>query len=122
MSIRQEKFAKQMQRDLGEIISRHSRDWFNGEFITVSGVEVSPDLGFAKIFLSLAMAKDRKAAMENAEVYKREIRHELAGRIRNEVRKIPELVFLEDNSLDYAMKMEDLFNRIHKDENKDPRN
>jgi ribosome-binding factor A len=50
------------------------------------------------------------------EEHNKEIRHELARRIRNNVKKIPEIRFYEDNSLDYAAKMDEVFARIKRDE------
>lgn len=114
MSIRQEKFAAQVQKDLGEIFLFH-KNWAAGEFITISRVMVSPDLGVAKIYISMYMSKQRDKVMECIELYKREIRMELAKRIKNVVKKIPELIFYVDESQDYAEKIEKLFDDLAKD-------
>jgi ribosome-binding factor A len=115
MGLRQEKFERLMQRDLGEIIQRRSADWFGGAFITVSDTSVSPDLGYLKVYVSLFNAEDKDELMERIESHKWEIRKMLASKIRNEVRKVPELEFFEDNSLDEMNKMDALFDKIKKD-------
>lgn len=113
MSIRQEKFARQMQRDLGELLQRNPA-WTAGEFITISKVAVSPDLGYIKVFLSLYNAKTKKNVLQALEDFAKEIRMALAKRIKNDVRKIPEINFYEDDTLEYVAKMEQLFDDINK--------
>ncbi|MEY3983921.1 MAG: hypothetical protein RL160_1480 [Bacteroidota bacterium] len=119
MSIRQEKFAKQIQRDLGSIFQEYNHSWFGGNMLTISGVQVSPDLGHARVYLSLYTVKNRQAAMELVELHAKEIRHELARKIRHEVKKVPELVFMLDDSLDYLNKMDALFAQLNKDQQKE---
>ncbi len=116
MGLRQEKFSKQIQRDLGEIFQLHRQEWLGGEFITISGVQCSPDLGYVKVYVSLYNAAQKQAVMENLEMYGREIRMELAKRLKNQVKKIPELNFFEDDTLDYMNKMDQLFKEIHKND------
>jgi ribosome-binding factor A len=118
MGLRQEKFAKQIQRDLGEMFQQRRHDWLSGEFVTISGVRVSPDLGDVKVYLSMFTAKARRQVMEDLELNAREIRMELARRIKNQVRKIPEITFFEDDTLDYVTKMEKIFDDLKKSEDK----
>jgi ribosome-binding factor A len=87
--------------------------------LTISGVQVSPDLGHARVYLSLYTVKNRQAAMELVELHAREIRQELARKIRHEVKKVPELVFMLDESLDYLNKMDEIFAQLNKDPQKD---
>lgn len=119
MSIRQDKFAKQIQRDLGAIFQQFNHSWFGGNMLTISGVQVSPDLGHARVYLSLYTVKNRQEAMDMVSLHAKEIRHELARRIRHEVKKVPELVFLMDESLDYINKMDQIFEQLNKDTKKD---
>lgn len=114
MGLRQEKFARLIQKDLGEIFQQHRHEWLAGEFVTISAVNVSPDLGYVKVYLSLFNSKNRQTVMENVDLYNREIRKELAARLRNQVRKIPEIAFFEDDTLDYVDKMDKLFKDLNK--------
>lgn len=116
MGLRQEKFSKQIQRDLGEIFQLHRHDWLSGEFITISGVQSSPDLGYVKVYVSLYNAAQKQRVMENLDLFGREIRMELARRLKNTVKKIPELSFFEDDTLDYMNKMDKIFKEIHKND------
>lgn len=91
--------------------------------ITVREVSVSPDLGLARAYLSLFPVNDKEAMLEQIRMSTREIRHELATRIRHQVRKIPQLEFFLDESLDYAQHMEDIFQKLREEESKkDPQN
>ena len=120
MGLRQEKFAKQVQRDLGDIFNQHRHEWLGGEFITISGVQASPDLGHVKIYISLYNAAQKSKVMQSLDLYAREIRMELARKLKNQVKKIPELAFYEDDTLDYLNKMDEIFTNLNnKDKNKE---
>ncbi len=121
-SRRQEKFARLLQKDLGEIFQQKTNSLFGGTFITVSNVLVSPDLGYLKVYLSFLNAKDKNEKIKEIKFHSRQIRKELAGRIKNQVRKIPEIEFFLDDSLDYVSKMEDLFKKIKEEEEQNKKN
>ena len=61
-------------------------------------------------------AKKRSVVLQNLELFAREIRMELAKKLKNQVKKIPELMFYEDDTLDYVNKMDKLFEELHKNE------
>jgi ribosome-binding factor A len=117
MSIRQEKFGKVIQKELADIFQQNRSALFNNAFITVSKVEVSPDLGYAKVFLSFLNVKDPSELLNVIQFQGKFIRHELALRIRKQVRVIPELNFIYDDSLDYVFHMEKVFKEIKKKDN-----
>lgn len=114
MGLRQEKFGRQMQRDLGEILLAHKNDWLDGCFVTLSQVKVSPDLGHIKAYISLFNPSDKDKVMELLTLYAKEIRMELAKRIKNEIKKVPEIAFYEDDTLDYVNKMDQIFQNLKK--------
>lgn len=114
MSIRTERLAAVIQRDLGRIIQQDYQK--SGSFITVTQVDVTPDLMIAKVYLSIyAPGKDQDAIFGNLEEHKQAIRKELASRIRHQVRRIPELHFNKDESAEYVDKMEILFDQIREE-------
>ncbi len=115
-SRRQEKFAKLVQRDLGDIFLQKTPSLFKGNFITISSVSVSPDMGYAKVYLSFFKVGNKNDLLNLVQLHKKEIRHELAAKIKNQVRKIPELEFYIDDSLDYVEHMEEVFKNIKSDE------
>ena len=113
MGLRQEKFARQLQKDLGEILLQH-KDWVAGQLVTVSGVTISPDLSSAKIYLSLFNTPQKSKVLEAIELNAREIRMEIAKKVKNQVKKVPELRFYEDESQEYAAKIDQLLDSIKK--------
>ena len=115
MSTRTEKFNKEMQRELGVIFQSKMHDWFEGAFITVTEVSSSPDLGYVKVYLSIYNVKNKAATMELVNLFNKHIRKELAGKIRNSVRIIPELSFFEDNSLEKVVKFEKIFDQLREE-------
>tara|TARA_Y100000815_G_C13101972_1_gene409788 strand:- start:261 stop:596 length:336 start_codon:yes stop_codon:yes gene_type:complete len=108
MSIRQEKVAKLIQRDLGEIFQRNGAQMLPGKMITVTVVRTAPDLKMAKVYLSVFPTNDGKKDLKVIKEHASEIRRELGNRIKNQLRAVPELYFYLDDSLDYAERIDDL--------------
>lgn len=114
MSIRTERLGSVIKRDLGKIIQKSYQR--SGSFITVTKVDVTPDLLIAKIMLSVyAPGKDEDAIFAYLEEQKDAIRKELATKIRHQVRRIPELQFINDKTAEHVEKMENLFQKIRKE-------
>ncbi len=109
-STRQQKVAKLIQRDLAEIIQRNSNAWFGGIMVTVSGVSVTPDLGLAKVYVSVFPVKDKDQIVKILTERSSTIRFELGKRVKNQLRIIPELKFYLDDSLDYVDNIDRILN------------
>lgn len=109
-SIRQSKVNKLLLKELSEIFRSESRNLFGGAFITVTVVRVTPDLGMAKIYLSI-MGNNSKAALKMIEEKTKDIRRRVGNALGKQLRVIPELHFYIDDSLDYAMKIEELLKK-----------
>ncbi|MDR0414374.1 MAG: 30S ribosome-binding factor RbfA [Prevotellaceae bacterium] len=103
---RQLKVGRQLQKDIGEIIQRQGMAAYGGALVTVMGVEVSPDLGFARVVLSIFPSE--KAVEARALLNEKRIRTELARRVKHQLRVVPELAFAVDVSLDYVERIEQL--------------
>jgi len=110
-SVRQQKVNKLIQKELAEIFRSEARNLFGGAFITVTQTRVSPDLGTAKVYISIMAAKDRQAIFNLVEDQKPAIRKRLGNMIAKQMRVVPELQFFIDDSLDYAMRIEELLKK-----------
>ena len=110
-SQRQLKVSRLMQKELGEIFQRETRMLFGNALITVTQVRVSPDLGIAKVYVSLFNVPDNKALLDLIKTHTKDIRTKLAERIKKQVRVIPNLNFYHDDSLDYAMRIDELLKK-----------
>jgi len=116
MSLRTERLGSVLQKDLGDILQKGYQ--LSGSFVTVTNVTLTPDLGLAKVQLSIfAPGRQESDIFNFIEENKVEIRHELASRIRHQVRRIPELNFYMDESAEYVNKMEQIFKKIEKTDN-----
>lgn len=109
-SLRQQKVNKLLAKELAEIFRSESRSLFGGGFITVTHVRVSPDLSSAKVYISI-MGKDKNVVFKLVEDQKFVIRKKLGLIIGKQLRIVPELSFFIDDSLDYAMKIEELLKK-----------
>ena len=105
-----------MQRDLGEIIDSASKQLLKGTMVTVLEVDVTPDLGLAKVYLSFLNSKDREADLEILQANQATIRHYLAQKLKNQMRKIPELTFYLDTRIDRAERIDELLRGLREDE------
>lgn len=98
---RQRKIAGVLQQDLVDVLQRAAQDGMKGVIISVSKVSVTADLGVAKVYLSVFPSEKRTEVVEGVISNTSLIRHELARRTRNQLRRMPELLFFGDDSLDY---------------------
>ncbi|NEM96420.1 30S ribosome-binding factor RbfA [Pontibacter burrus] len=111
-SKRQQKFSRLIQKELAEVFQRETTHLFGGSYISVSAVRVSPDLGLARVYLSLMMTPNKEELLQEIRVNLKTIRHHLAQRIKSQVRIIPELVFYMDDTAEYAANIDKLFDGI----------
>lgn len=109
-SKRQQKIARLIQKDLGEIFRIFAKNQLNGYLITVTKVHVTPDMSLARVALSLFGPSDKNAVFKNIKDHKKEIRHQLGVRVKGQLRIIPDLEFFIDDSLDYIEKIDNLLN------------
>jgi len=107
-SQRQKKIAGVIQKDLADILQRAATDGgLQGVLISVSKVSVTVDLSIAKVYLSIFPNKKAQELLAGIKSNEPLIKHELAQRAKNQMRKMPELLFFHDDSLEYIEKIED---------------
>lgn len=107
-SVRQSKVARLIQKELASFFQVESRNLFMGKMITVTVVRVSPDLGLAKIYLSIFPTDKNEDYLSVINLHVKTIRNALGKSIRHQVRIIPELAFYLDDSLDYLERIDRL--------------
>ena len=110
-STRQLKVAREIQKDLAEIIRSKGMAAFGGAMVTVSEVRVSPDLSLAKVFVSIFPSEKAEAVMQTLQDNVRAYRGELGRIVAKQLRIVPELAFLLDTSLDYAEHIDELLKK-----------
>ena len=112
-STRQQKVARLIQRELGDIFQQDKKGFLRNSFVTLAEVRMNPDLSVAKIYISMMLAKDKEAIMKSLNHNKKEIRKELGLRIRKQVRIIPELIFYLDEVEENAQRIEALIKSLN---------
>jgi len=100
-SNRQKKIAGIIQKDLAEVLQAAARDGMKGVMISVTKVSVTSDLGQAKAYLSVFPSEKRAEIVKGIISNTSQIRHNLAQKTKNQFRRMPELQFMVDDSLDY---------------------
>ncbi len=110
-STRQQKVARQVQKDLAEIIRARGMAAYDGAMITVSGVKITPDLALAKVYVSIFPSSKAEAVMQQLEDETPYLRGELGRRVAKQLRIVPELNFYLDDSLDYVEHIDELLKK-----------
>ncbi|MGA0402916.1 MAG: 30S ribosome-binding factor RbfA [Flavobacteriaceae bacterium] len=104
---RQRKIGALLQRDLADILQKAAKDsGISGLLISVTGVAVTVDLMIAKVYLSFFPEEKGKELFEGIQSNAPLIRHELANRTRNQMRRVPELLFFIDETAKKAEAIE----------------
>ena len=81
--------------------------------VTIAEVKMSPDLGVAKVYISMMLTKNKEVTLESLNTHKKEIRKALGDRIGKQVRIIPELIFFIDEVEENAERIETLINNLN---------
>ena len=106
-SQRQRKIAGIIQQDVVDILQRAATDGgMQGTLISVTKVNVTVDLSIAKVYLSIFPNTKAEELLQGIKSNQPLIRHELAQRTKDQLRRVPELLFFLDDSLDYIDKIE----------------
>jgi len=108
-SKRQQKFGRQIQKDLSEIFQQDFKEITGKGMMTITDVKVSPDLSSARVYLSFLLIDQPLKVVEALEENNKSIRNVLANKIRHQVRIIPHLSFFLDDTAEYAAKIDALF-------------
>ena len=101
-STRQKKIAKVLQNDLADLLQSLIRD--SGQksiLLSVTKVVVTADLSLSKIYISVFPSDKAMAIVDELNALKPRIKHLISQRVKNQLRKMPDLIFYNDDTLDY---------------------
>lgn len=119
---RQKQVAGLINEELNHIFLKMGLNMMDGGMVSISSVKITPDLYEARIYLSMFQVKDAQEALHRFEEKSKEIRKELGISVRHQLRSVPELKFYIDDTLDYVFKMEELFDKIKKEDSEAQKN
>lgn len=100
-STRQKKVSRLIQKEVADIFLRKGNEYAPGKMISVTRVRISPDLSFAKIFLSIYPSGNQEQILHSVQEHASRIRFDLGHKVRSQLRIVPEIAFFIDDSLDY---------------------
>lgn len=109
-SIRQNRIEGVIKEELSVFFQRNAREICLGAMVTVTVVRVTPDLSIAKCYLSVFAGPPKEEVLANVKLNASRIRGEVGRRLKN-MKKIPELLFYIDDSLDYANEIDELLKK-----------
>lgn len=115
-SKRQLQVAELLKRNFGLVLQQEGTYIYGAEpLVTVTNVKVSPDFSIAKIYLSVYNTENKQAViLEMEEAYTR-LKQALTHRVKKHLRKMPDIAFYLDDTLDEMYRLNELFNRLHAD-------
>lgn len=107
-STRQKKVSRLVQKEMGDIFLRKGSELAHGKMVSVTKVRVSPDLSFAKIYVSIYPSDGQNVVLKAIQDHSPKIRFEMGQKVRKQLRIVPEIAFFIDDSLDYIEKIDKL--------------
>lgn len=110
-NLRTTKVARLIQKELGEIFRIETQNRHSGEMISVTEVRLTPDLSSARVFLSYFPDEKKEDLKAFVEENSSRIKGEMGRRMSSQLRRIPELIFTEDVSLEEARRIDELLGR-----------
>lgn len=109
---RQKQVAGVIHEEITAIFRKMGLSMVDGGLVSISSVKITPDLLEARIYLSVFQAKDNAEVLKKIEERSSEIKRELASKLKQQLRRIPEFKYFLDDTLDQVFKMEELFKKI----------
>lgn len=109
---RQKQVGGLLQEELSTLFQRLGLSMIDGGMVSISSVKVTPDLLEARIYLSFFQVADAAQTMKKIEDRAWEVKRGLSAQVKQQLRRIPELRFFQDDTLDHVFKMEEIFRQI----------
>jgi ribosome-binding factor A len=115
---RQKQVGKLVMEELSDIFQREGMNIVDGGMVSITKVMITPDLLEARVYLSFFQIKDTAALLHKIKERGWEWRKLLGQRVKDQLRRVPDLHFFSDDTLDHVFKMDELFKQIKKDDEK----
>ena len=109
---RQKQISGLLNEELNKIFQRLGLNMIDGGLVSISSIKLTPDLLEARVYLSFFKVKDSREALKKIEDKSWEIKKELALRLKQQLRRIPDIKYFVDDTLDHVFKMEELLKKI----------
>jgi len=114
-SIRVQQVQETVKRAFSMVLQQEGSYIYRDAFVTVTKVDVSPDLSTAKIYVSVFNSDNKQAVLLEIEDNHHRLKKSLSHRLRKHIRRIPEFKVYLDDTLDEMYRLNDLFDRLHQE-------
>lgn len=111
-SKRQEQVAEMIKRNFGIVLQQEGSYIYGDAFVTVTQVQVTPDLSQAKLYISVFNSDNKQEVLLQLERETKKLKQSLAHRIKRHVRRIPDIAIFMDDTLDEMYKLNKLFDDL----------
>ena len=111
-SKRQEQVAELIKRNFGVVLQQEGSYIYGDAFVTVTQVQVTPDLSQAKLYISVFNTEDKQSVLLMMQREVRKLKQSLAYRIKKHVRRIPDIAIYLDDTLDEMYKLNEIFDNL----------
>src|ERR1700744_5563369 len=111
---RQKQVGKLVMEELSDIFQREGMNIVDGGMVSITKVMVTPDLLEARVYLRFFQVKNPNELLHKIKERTGEWRKLLGARVKDQLRHVPQLHFFNDDTLEHAAKMEELFKQISK--------
>ena len=112
---RQRQVAALVKRNFSLVLQEEGRYIYDDALVTVTNVVISPDLGLAKIYLSVYNTDNKQAVLLKLEEQLHRLKQQFSFRIKNQVRRIPGIAMYLDDTLDEMYRLNALFDQLEAD-------
>lgn len=112
MSIKIDRINSALVREISYILATQVKDQ-DIKFVTITDCKATNDLSFAKVYFTVLNEERKKETLKALKKASGFVRHELTDRV--DIRHIPELTFVYDESIDYGKKIENIIETIHEE-------
>jgi len=111
-SKRQKQTAEVIRRHFGSVLMQQGSYIYGDAFVTVTKVHVTPDMSMSKIYLSIYNTNNKEAVIDKVNENVHILKRELAQRIRKHIRRIPNISFYQDDTLDEMFRVDRLLDQM----------
>lgn len=111
-SKRQLQISELIKRHFASVLMEQGPYIYGDAFVTVTQVRVTPDLSEAKVYLSVFNAADKHAVLNKVSNHTHVLKQSLVSRVKHQIRRIPRIVFFEDETTDEMYKVDEMFRSI----------
>ncbi len=114
-SKRQRQVSELIRRNLSMVLQQEGSYIYEDALVTVTNIVVTPDLLLAKCYLSVYNTENKQAVILLLDENKRRVQQELSQRIRKQIRRVPQIDFYLDDTLDEMFRVNNLFNKLEEE-------